>query len=157
MTANITTKFKIIEMTAFSILMLLSLAGNSLIVVIFYRNKNLRTTVHYFIANAAFSDLIIPTIKLPAKISVIHHNQQWLVDGVLGDILCKIAWTATKVSLIISVLSMIAIAVDRFYAIVFPMKAGLVSKKNCFRLIIIFWIFACSDNSGVSVLYSSYR
>ena len=33
------------------------------------------------------------------------------------------------------------IVIDRFYAIVFPMKEALVARKNCFRLIILSWIF----------------
>lgn len=148
MTTNITAcpwQMKAIEMAACSVLMLLSLVGNSMLVAVFYRNKSLRTMVHCFIANTAVSDLIIPMFFLPAKISEIFHNGQWLVGGALGNIFCKIVWTAPNASVIISMLSMMAIAVDRFYAIVFPMKTALLARRR--YLILLSWIFPIAVQS----------
>ena len=57
-----------------------------------------------------------------------------------STIFCKFWTIIVCVSIAVSVFSMVAIAVDRFYAIVFPMKPALFSKKTCRRLIIIIWI-----------------
>lgn len=130
----------VIKIATPSILILFSLVGSLLIVAVFYRNKRLRTPVHYFIMNMALSDLLIPTVYLPTLISRSYHDGRWLDDGVLGTILCKFVTIVMYVSVAVSMFSMVAIAVDRFYAIIFVMKPALFSQKTCYRLIIVTWI-----------------
>ena len=137
---------KTITISVYSILTLLSLVGNVLIVAVFYRNNRLRTTVHYFIVIMAVSDLLIPTIFLPMQITVVYY-ERWFIGGILGTTLCKFVWFTVYVSVAVSMISMVAIAVDRFYAIVFAMKLALFSQKNCKRLIIATWIFSMAIQS----------
>ena len=137
---------KTITISVYSILTLLSLVGNVLIVAVFYRNNRLRTTVHYFIVNMAVSDLLIPTIFLPMQITVVYY-ERWLIGGILGTTLRKFVWFTVYICVAVSMISMVAIAVDRFYAIVFAMKLALFSQKNCKRLIIATWIFSMAIQS----------
>ena len=111
-----------------------------LIIVVFFQKRTLRTPVHYFIMNMALSDLLISTISLPTLIGVAYYDFKWLVNGVLGAFLCKFAVIAVNVAIAVSVFSMLAIAVDRFNAIVLPLKPALFSQKTCHRLIIVVWI-----------------
>ena len=123
---------KAITISMYSSFMVLSLVGNSLLIAVFYRNKSLRTPVHCFIMNMTLSDLIIPIISLPtAIIRLTYHD---------STILCKIVSLVGCVSSVVSMSSMVAIAFDRFYAIVFPMKPPLFSQTSCQRVIIITWI-----------------
>ena len=57
--ANKTVRTTIV-ISSFVVLFLTSVIGNFLVVVVFYRNKTLRTPVHYLIVNMAVSNLIIP-------------------------------------------------------------------------------------------------
>ena len=111
-----------------------------LLVAIFYRNKTLRTAVHYFIVNMSISDLIIPVVFLPWRISQTYHDGLWLVDGVLGSVLCKLVFFAWPVPTGVSIFSMIAIAVDRFRAVLFPMKSVLLSRNKRRLIIVATWI-----------------
>ena len=106
-----------------------------LVVAVFYRNKTLRIAVHYFIVNMAISDLAFPVITLPWAINDVYHDGLWLVDGVLGTVLCKLVWLACGSSTCVSVLSMMGTAADRFHAVLFPMKSALFTRKKR-RLII---------------------
>ena len=133
---------KSVEIATYSVIMFLSLIGNSLVVAVFYRKKVLRTTVNCFIVSMTVSDLIIPFIVLPALISEAHLDRVWLVEGTFGNILCKIYWFAGSVSTAVSIGSMVVIAVDRFYAMLFAMKPVLISRKACRRIIVITWILA---------------
>ena len=54
------------------------------LLAVFYRNKALRTPVHYFIVNMVISDLIFPVIALPSLISYRYNDGLWLVDGIIG-------------------------------------------------------------------------
>ena len=131
---------KTVEITTYFILMTFSFTGNGLLVAVFYRNKTLRTTVHYFIVNMAISDLIIPVVHLPWEISSTYHDGLWLVDGVLGTVLCKLVFNAWSVSTVVSILSMIVIAVNRFRAVLFPTKLALLSQNKRRLLLPATWI-----------------
>lgn len=133
---------KTVQITTYSISMVLSLIGNVLVLLIFYRNKTLRTAVHYFIMNMAVSDLIYPVVFLPFRISAAYLDNEWLVRGVFGNILCKIAWNAGNISNFVSTVSMVVIAVDRFHAVLFPMRPTLLSRKKCRFIIIATWLAA---------------
>ena len=133
---------KTVKIAVYSVVMFLSLIGNTLVVAVVYRNKELRTTVNYFIANMAISDLIFPLIVMPWKISAVYSDFVWLVDGTLGSLFCKFVFLARSVSSTVSILSMVAIAVDRFHAIVFAMKPTLISRKTCAIIAFLTWVVA---------------
>ena len=131
-----TTNFQIA--TVF-LLMTFSLLGNLLVVAAFYRNKTLRTAVHYFIVNMAISDIIVAVIYMPWWISYKYHGF-WLVDGVLGTVLCKLGRITWGLSTFVSIFSMIAIASDRFRAVLFPMNSTLFSRHKRRLTIAATWI-----------------
>ena len=131
-----------VRITIYSILMIFSLIGNLMVIAVFYRNRTLRTVVHYFIVNMAISDLIVPVITLPWVISETYLDGLWLVDGVLGTILCKIEYIAWGSSTFISILSMIGTAADRFHAVLFPMRSVLLSQTKCQWIISATWVLS---------------
>ena len=137
----------------------LSLIGNFLVVAVFYRNKTLRTPVHFFIMNMAVSDLIIPVVVLPLEIIKQYYDGRWMFDGMIGTLLCKLERVAFDFSTIVSILSMVSIAVDRFHAILFAMKPPLISRKTCFLVIAIMWIISSGFRApifyGYRVVYKS--
>lgn len=139
-TNHTTCNLKAVEIAIYSIFMTLSLVGNVLVVAVYYRNKTLRTAVHYFIVNMAISDLIIPVVILPEFISYVYHDDVWLADGVLGTVLCKLVMIAWKVSILVSLFSMMTIAIDRFHGILFPMKSTLFSRNKCRLIIAATWV-----------------
>ena len=126
--------------TLYSILMVLSLIGNLLIIAVFYRNKTLRTAVHYFIVNMAISDLIMPLIYLPSAISKTYHDGLWVVDGAVGTVLCEFVYMAWGISTFVSILSMMGSAADRFHAVLFPMKSALFSRNKRRLIIAATWV-----------------
>ena len=133
---------KSVQITLYSILMTFSLVGNLLVVVVFYRKRLPRTAVHYFIVSMGISDLMTPSIYLPWVISRAYHEDLWFVDGVLGNILCKLVRVSWSLSTYVSMLSMIGIAADRFHAVLFPMKTALFSPKRRRLIIASTWIAA---------------
>ena len=131
---------KSVTITLYSIIMVLSLIGNLLIVVVFYRNKTLRTAVHYFIVNMAISDLIMPLIYLPWVISRRYYDGLWLIEGLLGTVICKLVHIAWGLSTFVSILSMMGTAADKFHAVLFPMKSALFSRNKRRLIIATTWI-----------------
>ena len=138
---NVTSKTTKATTIATSFLVLfLSLMGNFIVIAVFYRNKTLRTPVHYLIVNMAVSDLIIPVVFVPLVIAEQYYDSLWMFDGVIGTLLCKLEKVAWSISITVSILSMVSIAVERFHAILFAMKPPLISRKKCLQGIVLMWI-----------------
>ena len=127
---------------AFCLLFIVSLAANTCIGIIVYRKKTLRTTINILIVNMALSDLLHPIFFFP-RISVELNTAGYcLVSGPLGQAVCKLSFFATDVSTLVSVESLLLIAVDRFRAVVFPLRSPLISSKQCRYFILVIWIVA---------------
>ena len=112
----------IVKLATLSVLRITSLVGNLLVVVVFCRNKSLRTSVHCFIVNIAVSNLIIPIFVLPQLIVRAYNDGVLIENRELASILCQLAYIAWGVSAIASILSMVMIAVERFHAVMSALK-----------------------------------
>ena len=125
-----------------------SFFGNIFIVIIVYKHRDLRKTINYFIVNMAVSDLIFPLIGIPVNvIGLVAQSWHWRVSGRLGSSFCKLFHFSSAVTLHVSTQSLVWMAVDRFVAVVFPIKLGLISPKIRTTAIISTWIFAGLFNS----------
>jgi hypothetical protein len=127
----------------YGMLILCSLIGNVLVITIVFGGKKLRTNFNYLIVNMAVSDLLIPFIALPVMISREARGELWLVDGPLGNALCKLCFFLIDISPAVSVLTLVIIAVNRFIAIVFPVRVNSFNnRRNVKILILLTWFIA---------------
>ena len=132
---------------AFCLIIIVSLVANSLIVIIVYKTPKLRKPINYFIANMALSDLMFSIFWIPWSLSHFHTNYLFLIGGQLGQALCKLVPFFRDVSCIVSIQNLILIAVDRFGAVVFPLRSPLIRSKLCPFFILATWIVAVAVNS----------
>ena len=130
--------------TGYAVLIFLSFAGNALVIAVFYkRYDKLRTPVNYFIVSMAVSDLLVPIFVIPRRIKQAYVGwYSWLVGGIFGEITCKILHFTDELSVTVSSQSMVFIAAERFWAIVFPMKPPLISNETSPRFICFTWLFS---------------
>ena len=140
------TATKIGRTIALSLILPVSMVGNSLIVLIVYKTPTLRKPINYFIANMAISDLLYPVFWQPWFLSNLHAKS-WLIGGQLGQALCKFVPFSGAVSTVVSIENLILIAVDRFGAVVFPLRSPLIRSKLTPFFILATWIVAMAVNS----------
>ena len=128
----------------YSLIIVLSLAGNSAIGVIFYKTPSLRKPINYLIINMAMSDLISPFITVPWLLVRFYTSpvDHWLIGGPLGQALCKLIVYVQAVSYGVSCQSLVLIAVDRFVSVVFPLRSTVISRKLFPFVITATWIIA---------------
>ena len=126
---------------AYCLIFLVSLAGNTVIGIIVYKTKTMRKPINLLIINMAMSDLLFPAFLIPLDIQRLYINS-WLIGGPLGQALCKMAALLLNVSFVVSVQSLVLIAVDRFGVVVFPLRSPLISSKLCPFFILATWIIA---------------
>ena len=140
------TTWKIGGTVTLCLIFIVSLAANSLIVMIVYKTPNLRKPINFFIANMASSDLLYPIFWIPWSLSKLHTNS-FPISGKLGQALCKLVPFFGNISLTVSIQNLILIAVDRFGAVLFPLRSPLIRSKLCPFCILATWIVAVAVNS----------
>ena len=137
---------------AFCLIFLGSLAGNTLIGIIVYKTKTLRKPINFLIVNMAMSDLLFPVFRIPKAIQLLYKDS-WLIGGSLGQALCKLVIFLPDISVTVSIQSLVLIAVDRFGAVVYPLRSPLISSKLCPFFILATWIVAMASNSPELVAF----
>lgn len=136
------TTSEIVKTVVLGLLGIFSLLGNALVLAVLYRNREMRTVTNLFIANMAVSDLICPLIIVPKEIAFQHSDHYWLVKGNFGLFLCKFVHFVQDSSTSVSIFSHVAISVERFYAVVFPLKARRSSVGLRTAAVVMTWVVA---------------
>lgn len=96
----------------------------------------------------AVSDFISPLEAIPLSlVYLVSDSLEWYTVGMVGLILCKLGTFLRRVSASVSLESLVWIAVDRFVAVVLPMKGRLISSKVRAFAIASTWITAIVINS----------
>jgi len=135
----------VLKSLAYFVVLLVSLVGNALIISAVLKTKQLRKSINYFVFNMAISDLFTPLTIMPVKIvEIISGSGAFMVHSplMLGNILCKLCYFLPDVSVLVSVESLLLISLDRFTAVVFPLKAKLISSKMRLICILCTWMIA---------------
>ena len=126
---------------------LVSLAGNTAIGIIVYKTKTMRKPINFLIVNMAMSDLMYPIFLIPILIQGLYINDSWLIGGPLGQALCKLVFFLAHAPGLVSIQSLVLIAVDRFGAVVFPLRSPAISSKLCPFFILTTWMIAMAVGS----------
>jgi len=137
---------KVGETVAYSVILVVSLVGNSLILLIVYKTPTLRKPINMLIANMAMSDLLYPIFLFPVRLTEMHVGS-WLIGGTFDQALCKIHTFLADISTLVSIQSLVLITVDRFGAVVVPLRLPLISRKFCPFFIVATWIIAMAVHS----------
>ena len=135
------TARRIGETFAYCLLFLVSLVGNTLVAMIVFKTKTLRKPINFLIVNMAMSDMLVPTFLFPREL-VLTYTRSWVIGGPLGQVLCKLSIFASNLSFTVSIQSLVLIAVDRFGAVMFPLRSPLINSKRCRFFILATWIIA---------------
>ena len=129
-----------IGVTIFAVLIfIIALIGHILVIYIVCTVNHTRSSTNTLIANMAVADLLM-TIDIPYILKFFHVGDKWF-GTFMGTVLCKFFSSAQVGSIIASVFSLVAISLDRSFAILFPMKT--VMAKNAVRFAIaVVWLGA---------------
>ncbi|XP_078370288.1 RYamide receptor-like [Oculina patagonica] len=127
--------------TAMAIISSAAFIGNILVLVAVYRTPKLRNSTNHYYVNMAVSDSLasLATWLLYFTEEMITRNGS-LPQGPLPNVSCKMGLYFRLGSYIVSSLSLVLIAVDRFIATVFPLKAALITPKVRAALLFATWL-----------------
>ena len=127
--------------TVMGIICSAAFTGNILVIVTVYKTPSLRTSTNNYYVNMAASDFLASFTTWPLYLTnEIITNRGSLLQGSLATIGCKVGVFSRMVSAIVSILSLVLIAVDRLIATAFPLKAKLITQKLRAALLFGTWL-----------------
>ncbi|VDI30467.1 neuropeptide Y receptor type 2-like [Mytilus galloprovincialis] len=122
----------------YCIIFLLGVSGNTLVVYVVVRNKTMQTITNIFITNLAVSDILMCLLAVPFT-PLGYFLQSW----VFGEALCHIVPMSLGICVYVSTLTSTAIAVDRYFVIVYPFKPRM-KVFVCLLMIVAIWVISIS-------------
>lgn len=141
--------FKIVKLSIYAVIFLVSIVGNTLVVVVIIRRRRMRTVINYFILNLAVADLAMTCICIPFDIPVQENGYRWPY----GPIMCRIIYPLQTMSLFASVFTLMAVSLNRFWAIVYPLRRQMTKSVATLVIGIIWLMSALLTVPYVTVLY----
>ena len=140
---------KIVLAIAYGIITLLSLVGNSLVIVTFVFDKNMRSVTNVFILSLAVSDLMVTLTLVPFNIGLVM-SKYWI----FGRTACKIVPFFMTFSISSSSLTLCSISLDRYIAIIHPHKLKFFqSSKPAGIFLAIIWILSAICSVPNAIFY----
>ncbi|XP_071169030.1 QRFP-like peptide receptor [Mytilus edulis] len=110
---------ELIPVTIFySITLLSGLVGNILVIISVARFKKMQNTTNTFLLSLSTADLLLIVICVPVK-GIAFFSYTWK----LGEVLCKLVNYLQNVSVLCSVMNLTGLSLERYYAIIHPLKA----------------------------------
>ncbi|XP_041033008.1 prokineticin receptor 2-like [Carcharodon carcharias] len=117
-------------------IMLVCGVGNFIFIVTLARYKQLRNLTNLLIANLAVSDLLVAAVCCPFEMDYYVIKQ---LSWEHGHVLCASVNYLRTVSLYVSTNALLAIAIDRYLAIVHPLKPRM-KFQTAYVLIGVVWV-----------------
>ena len=132
-----------LKITAFLLLLVVSLLGNCLLIAIVYKNANqrMRTPSNYFVFNMACADILLVVYCVPLNVITTAYRHRWLISGFAGELVCRMSLFIGQVPVFVSTGSLFVIALDRYFLVFYPRKR-LITLRIARRLIGLVWILA---------------
>lgn len=101
-----------------------ALLGNGIVCYIVFSSPRMKTVTNYFIVNLAVGDILLTLFCVPFSFFSILILQYWPY----GSVLCHLVNYCQAVSVFVSAYTLVAISVDRYSAILWPLKPR-ISKR----------------------------
>lgn len=113
-----------------------AILGNLLVIVSVMRNRKLRIITNYFVVSLALADMLVAMVAMTFNYSV-QISGKWL----FGRFMCDF-WNSMDVYFsTVSILHLSCISVDRYFAIVKPLKYLMyMTKKVVAIMLVVIWV-----------------
>ncbi|KAL5015726.1 hypothetical protein ScPMuIL_005315 [Solemya velum] len=122
----------------YGLTLLLGLIGNVLVIISVARFKKMQNVTNIFLLSLATADLLVVLICVPIK-GAAFFSYTWR----FGEFLCKAVNYLQNVSIICSVMNLSGLSLERYYAILHPMRAKYTCTVNLAKkTIVLIWILS---------------
>ncbi|KAG7476348.1 hypothetical protein MATL_G00081950 [Megalops atlanticus] len=130
--------FKPLIIPCYALVVLVGFLGNYLLIYVICRTRKMHNVTNFFIGNLAFSDMLMCVTCVPFTLAYAFNPRGW----VFGRFMCYLVFLIQPVTVYVSVFTLTAIAVDRYYATVHPLKKR-ISVLACTYVLSGIWLLSC--------------
>ncbi|KAM6972980.1 melanocortin receptor 5-like [Aplochiton taeniatus] len=145
---NITTE-------VFLILGIISLLENILVIIAIIKNKNLHSPMYLFVCSLAVADMLVSVSNAWETIVIyLLNNRQLVVDDYLIRHMDNVFDSMICISVVASMCSLLAIAVDRYVTIFYALRYhNIMTLRRAGFIIAGIWTF-CTGCGIIFIVYS---
>ncbi|XP_078541827.1 melanocortin receptor 5 [Lissotriton helveticus] len=138
----------------FLILGIISLLENILVILAIFKNKNLHSPMYFFVCSLAVADMLVSVSNAWETITINLINNNHLIieeafvrqiDNIFDSLIC--------ISVVASMCSLLAIAVDRYVTIFYALRYhNIMTVKRAGAIIACIWTF-CTGCGIIFIVY----
>ena len=118
-------------LTLYVAVILIGTVGNTVVVYVVARHRKMHNVTNILIANLALSDVGLCVFSLPTQLYY-QLTDYWI----FGELLCRLIFSAFAVPVYVSTLTILLIAYDRYWLIVYPLKERMSIKMAMMLLVL---------------------
>ena len=131
----------------YSMVTVLAVGGNAIVCYIVLAYQRMRTVTNYFIVNLACGDILMAVLCIPFTFIANVIKDYWP----FGAVMCPIVSYAQAAVVFVSAFTLVAISLDRYIAIIYPLKPRMTTRQ-AIMIILSIWIMALSVALPVAIL-----
>lgn len=145
---------KLVFIPLYSAVVLVACSGNLLLIFLIWRNKKRHSTTNFLISNLALVDLVMCIFCVPLTASYAFDLRGW----VFGPHMCLFVTVMQSAAVYAAVLSLMAIAVDRYVVVAYPIRKR-AGCQFCWGLVTLIWLssLALSTPTALHTVYLDLR
>ncbi|GIY41171.1 alpha-1B adrenergic receptor [Caerostris darwini] len=135
----------VLKGTILAAIILLTIFGNTLVLLAVSFTPNLRSTTNIFIVNLAIADLLLGVFVLPFSAFLEMNNKQWI----FGYTFCNV-WAALDVlCCTASIISLCVISMDRYVGVTRPLAySNIVTHSRAVIACVAIWFVSTAISVG---------
>ena len=137
----------------YALTMLASVLGNALLIYIVWQKPEVRSLTSFMFVNMAVADLLVTLVMMPWSIAHFHTESEWQITGILGEITCRAVFYTANVTVMASILCLVFMAIDRYYAVVRPLNRRSLWFRKAKLVSPVVWIMSMVLMSAWLVFY----
>lgn len=127
--------------TTFSVMIMTNLVGNALVIIVVFTKRNMRTPMNFLLVNLAVADILVGVfigVRFVINPTYQHPN------GISGQYVCKFITGGTPAftAAIASIYSLVAISVERYFAVLYPFREERLTPRNLKLIILGVWLLS---------------
>ncbi|XP_054854932.1 prolactin-releasing peptide receptor-like [Eublepharis macularius] len=143
-------QFKPLFVPLYCLLVVVACLGNSFLVLCIVADQKLHNATNFFLGNLSVGDLLMCLTCVPLTVSYAFEHRGWL----FGPVMCHSVVLLQATTVYVSVLSLTAIAVDRYVVVAYPVRRRM-ALRYCGLVVAAIWMVSLAL-AVPPALYSTY-
>ncbi|XP_035691409.1 growth hormone secretagogue receptor type 1-like [Branchiostoma floridae] len=130
----------------YAVVFLVGVLGNVAVGLAVWGRRELRKATNYFLVNLSVADLLLLLVCMPTSLLETWVPMPWL----LGEVMCKLVPYLEVVVCQASVLTIVAVSIERYLGLTHPLRARSVcTSSRTWRAVILLWVTSLLAGSPV--------